>query len=153
MEKRNIITLKRRIAKTIEKELIKFVREHGSDITDREREQFELYDEEGCHITKIFNFYDRDGCNVVGAHYPIKEPDDSENPLNTILDTFAYIGINCIYIERNATGNDSLCYYGWYNYGLWYDADFAESEHGEVRNLGLDELQCILDVVIGYCDN
>lgn len=152
MKKEDIFNLEAAAKRIIVDGLMNFVREHGSDITEREREDFGLHDECGYHVTKIFNFYDRDGCNVVAACYPIREPDDDENPLSTILDTFVHMSINCLYIERDSEGAETLSYYGWYNDGVCYNADFAESEHGEVSNFGLSELQNILDTVRRYCD-
>lgn len=153
MRKEYIYNLQASVTRQIVDVLMDFVREHGSDITDRERDLFELYDEDGSHITKIFNFYDRAGCNVVGSRYLIKQPDNDENPLVVISDTFMHMAINCLYIDRDDEGNDSLFYYGWYNNGVWYNEDFAEQEHGEVLNLGLDELQNLLYIVKDYCDD
>lgn len=153
MRKENIYNLQASVTRQIVDVLMDFVREHGSDITDYERDLFDLYDEDGSHITKIFNFYDRDGCNVIGARCLIKELEDRDNPLSTILDTFSHMAINCLYIDRDDEGNDSLFYYGWYNDGVWYSEGFAEQEHGEVINFGLDELQNLLYVVSNYCDN
>lgn len=49
--------------------LLDYVRQHGTDVTDYERNAFGLDDEDGCKISKVLNFADdkADGKKAQGA--------------------------------------------------------------------------------------
>ena len=131
--------------------LTEYVRMNGTDVTDCERDEFGIYDEDGCHVTKILNFFESDGC-VIATQNLINLPDiniggSNEELLRQLAYNFSVSAYLCLYIEVDEKGREYLKYYRLYNSGVCFTSDFAEPDHEYVLNLGLNEIDAIINVI------
>ena len=138
---------------TLVKQLLRYVKEHGHDITEKERADFELFDEDGYRFTKILNFYELDGC--VDISQTMKNPDIkifglSFDEISEQLDeNFTYNVIQCLYVEIDDTGEENLKYYCFFNAGVNF-CESADPDHDYVDAMGLSGLETIISNIHYY---
>lgn len=111
--------------------MLDYVREHGEDVTDYERNEFGLEDTEDSKITKVLNFFDNGGCVFT---------------LNN-GDSFVTHAVLCLYIEEY-NGKEYLMSYSLYNDGTEYDSDESEPDHESMLNDSLEFVCQIANVII-----
>ncbi len=136
--------------------LLQHVKENGEDITDYERNEFGLDEDEqdGVTLTKVLNFYDNDGCYFPVARKILPDVSTDENTkiADELDNTFEHYAFLCLYIEidENISPMENLKYYCLYNNGVGFKYS-SEPDHGYVNNLPL-EIVCKIVDVIRYTD-
>lgn len=118
----------------LEKCLFDFVKEYGEDCTEEHIQNFGL-DEEGCEVTKVFDFYNHGGC-----YFTVSEC------INTWRETHLHNAFHCLYIVSDKYGNEWLKYYEFYNIGCEFDED-SESTHDFVSELDIIEIDYIISAI------
>lgn len=135
--------------------LLKFVKENGTNITEEEREQFGLYDEYEGKVTKILNFYEKEGCVSIANKKcnPDLEP-SLEETLDSFLtkteEEFLFTTFSCLYVIENEDGVEDLKFLCWWNDNFYFINELSESEHGFVKELSLSEISDIISVINKY---
>ena len=138
--------------------LMEFVKECGEEISQIERQDFDLEDDEYTRITKIYNFTEKDGCyyNVSRSRFQDIDPynyETIEGLADKMDDEFCHNTVSCLYIEEDRnTGEETLKYYMFYNSGTYFSEGLSEPEHGDVYDLGLEDLSIIFGTII-YTEN
>lgn len=138
------------------RELLQYVKERGSDISQIERDEFGLDEDDegnGVRLTKILNFYDNGGCYFPTTRKALTdvEPYNKETVdelQEELSDSFMYWAFQCLYIEidEGLSPKENLKYYCFYNDGTWF-SDLAEPEHDFVNALPLEVVCKIIDVI------
>ena len=117
--------------KMLVSKMLDYVREHGEDVTDYERNEFGLEDSEERKVTKVLNFFDNGGCVFTlnqGSY-------------------FVTHAVHCLYIEE-FQGTEYLMSYSLYNEGTEYDSDESEPDHDSLLNASIDFVSQIANVII-----
>ena len=135
--------------------LLKFVKENGTDITDEEKEQFGLYDEYEGKVTKILNFYEKEGCYSIMTKNcnPDLDPTfckSADDILQKTDEEFLFTALECLYVVEDEEGVEELKFFCWWNDNMYFMDGLAESEHGFVKDLDLAEFSDIIKVIFNY---
>jgi hypothetical protein len=123
----------------MEDALFLYVREHGDEPTDYDRDVFGL-DEEG--ITHVLNFFDNGGCyfamqNKVCCDIDLSSIESERDFYNLTCNEFTHYAFQCLYIVKDEEGTESLKYYAFENGGLVFDAELSEPDHDYVYKLSV----------------
>ena len=111
--------------------MLEYVREHGEDVTDYERNEFGLEDGEDYQVTKVLNFFDNGGCVFTlnqGSY-------------------FVTHAVLCLYIEE-FQGKEYLMSYSLYNEGTEYDSDKSEPDHDSLLNDSFEYVTMIANAIL-----
>ena len=132
--------------------MLDFVRENGEDVTDYDRNEFGLEDEDGCKITKVLNLVDDGGCYFalpnstnIDVDYECEDVLDLE--LN-IEGRYTFYAVQCLYIEENAFGEEHLMSYSLYNGGLRFLDDLSDPDHASMLNDSLEYVSMVANVLM-----
>lgn len=131
--------------------LMEYVKEKGVDCTEYEINQFGLDFDDGSHVTKVLNFYDAEGCYFTTERQTLPDDinydTDFDGLCKQIDDRWFYWAIQCLYIEVDEDGEESLCYYALWNTGAYFSDALSQPEHEKVNALPLDVLENIILVI------
>ena len=152
MNKEKLMELRERAEMDLVLSLKEFVRSHGVDCTDYERNVFglDIDEEDGSRVTKVLNFYDNEGCYFFE---PDKVNDDGlkgmndENYYDRLYENVVYTAYQCLFIVVDKDGNETLKYYRFTNGGVMFDDVQAEPDHGNCMRLTLHDLHYILETI------
>lgn len=137
--------------KMLVSKMLDYVREHGEDVTDYERNEFGLEDDEDCKITKVLNFVDNGGCCFsLPNGVNIDEEFECDDLLEFQLKTENYItfyAVQCLYIEE-FNGTEYLMSYSLYNGGLRFLDDLSEPDHQSMLNESLEYVTMIANAIL-----
>lgn len=116
--------------------LLDYVRQHGEDVTDYERNEFGLgEDDEDWKVTKVLNFFDNGGCCfTLGV-------------TNGIAPEFVTYAVHCLYIVEDE-GEEHLMSYSLYNVGTEYNSEASEPDHDYMINECMSYVEHIADMIV-----
>ena len=134
--------------------LMTLVRENGVDYNDYYRNEHGIEEDEGYTIIKVFDIASF-GCHMA---LPLKFCDDiagdSEPTMEVLEDEFGYHAYWSLYIERDATGYETLMLYQFYNSGVCWNSEDAEPDHSPALELSLAELDYLTEAIYWHlCRN
>lgn len=128
--------------------LTRYVKEHGVDINNDLRDKFGIDDDE--NVTKILDVSDS-GCYYIMPNYYHNDMLDNickDNYKDLLRDGFTFISLWALYVVVD-DGVERLEAYWFYNSGIKFDEEEAESEHGNVLSqFSTTELCNIIDILI-----
>lgn len=136
-------------------ELLAFVTANGEDYADNANywsNEFGIYEEDGCKVTKVLDFFGNEGCEVITQRNTNPDIDiDSCKTFDDLLektdDEFMHNSFLQLYIEVDADGKEDLKYYCLWNTGIYFSDNLSEPDHGYVKNLNLSEIENIIFVI------
>ena len=135
--------------------LMEYVREHGEDYADNASywsNEFGIYEEDGCKVTKVLDLFGNEGCCVISQRNVNPDIDiDKCKTFDELLeltdDHFIHNAFQQLYIEVDKYGNEDLKYYSFWNTGIYFSDGMSEPDHDYVRTLSLSEIEAIMRVV------
>ena len=127
--------------------LMTLVRENGTDYNDYYRNEHGIEEDEGYTIVKVFDI----ACFGCHMALPLKWCDGltaDVHPLSSELaDEFGYRAYWSLYIERDATGYETLMLYQFVNDGVYFQGDLAEPDHSPASEMSLAELDYLTQAI------
>lgn len=131
--------------------ILQYVKEHGEDVTDYDINEFGLDGdmEDGCTVTKVFDFFNNGGCFYCNSSVNDRKLEDIDdgNWYDKLYSGITHTAIQCLYIVVDENGNEYLKYYQFYNGGVDFDDDQAEPDHDDAMHLSLIDLDFILTAI------
>ena len=135
--------------------LLAYVKEHGEDYSDNSdywANEFGIYEEDGCKVTKVLDFFGNDGCESIIQRNTNPDIDiDSCDTFGELLDItdseFMHNAFLQLYIEVDEDGNEDLKYYCLYNTGIYHSDLLSEPDHGYIHDLNLSDIENIIYVI------
>ena len=131
MKTKEITEMQRMCQVLLVGKLLDYVRLHGREVTDYDRNEFGLEDSKDSRVTRVLNLFDNGGCCFTLQH-------------GSVFTTYA---VHCLYVEEYR-GTEYLMSYSLYNEGTEYDEDESEPDHESMLNESLAYVSRIADAVI-----
>ena len=132
--------------------LLDYVRQHGTDVTDYERNAFGLDDEDECKISKVLNFADDKGCYFsLPNRANIEEEYNQETAFDLLMrleEKFTFYAVQCLYVMEDRYGREYLMSYCLFNGGVRFLDDLSEPSHESMLNEPIEYVSMIADVVL-----
>ena len=113
--------------------LMTLVRENGTDYNDYYRNEHGIDEDEGYTVTKVLDIASFGCCVAL--------------PLKFDCDEYGCHAYWSLYIERDATGYETLMLYQFYNDGVNFQGDMAEPDHSPASEMSLAELDYLTQAI------
>ena len=127
--------------------LMTLVRENGVDYNDYYRDEHGIEEDDGYTVVKVFDIACF-GCHIgLPLKWCVEIEGDADPTPEQLSDEFGYHAYWSLYIERDATGYETLMLYQFYNSGVNWQSGPAEPDHSPASELSLAELDYLTQAI------
>lgn len=127
--------------------LMTLVRENGDDYNDYYRNEHGIEEDDGYTIVKVFDIASFGCCVALPLKFDCGIEGDTDPTPEQITDEYGCHAYWSLYIERDATGYETLMCYQFCNDGVNFQDSIAEPDHSPASEMSLTELDYLTEAV------
>lgn len=127
--------------------LMTLVRENGTDYNDYYRDEHGIDEDEGYTVVKVFDIACFGCCVALPLKFDCGIESDIDPTPQQIADEYGCHAYWSLYIERDATGYETLMLYQFYNDGVNFQGGPAEPDHSPASEMSLAELDYLTQAI------